>query len=164
MGPLKPEVVQATAHSSNPIQSASNVHILGEEDASIDGKPNYWVAEMVKTTGQGFTLKVDNCKRLIGGCQIKNKGQGYANYYATKEFRVSGSINENGPWETLVEDQLVDTRHSPAPLVNFTFEEPVEIQFIKFDLISYWGTNAGGLQYFAAIPATSKKHKFVCMV
>ena len=164
MGPLKPEVVQATAHSSNPIQSASNVLILGEEDASIDGKPNYWVAEMVKTTGQGFTLKVDNCKRLIGGCQIKNKGQGYANYYATKEFRVSGSINENGPWETLVEDQLVDTRHSPAPLVNFTFEEPVEIQFIKFDLISYWGTNAGGLQYFAAILATGeKKHNSYCI-
>merc|ERR1712192_312558 len=43
----------------------------------------------------------------------------------------------------------------PASLLNFTFEEAVEIQFLKFDLISYWGGSGGGLQYFAAIPATS---------
>ena len=75
---------------------------------------------------------------------------------------VLGSLDKNGPWETLLEDQLVDTRAVVAPLLNFTFDKPVEIQFIKFDLISYWGGGGGGLQYFAAIPATSKKHKF-CM-
>ena len=65
-----------------------------------------------------------------------------------------------GPWETLVEDELVNTSWGErASLLNFTFDEPVEIQFIKFDLISYWGTYGGGLQYFAAIAASSKEHQ-----
>ena len=55
----------------------------------------------------------------------------------------------------MLEDELADTRGKPAPLLNFTFEEPVEIQYIKFDLVSFWGTHGGGLQYFAAIPATT---------
>ena len=70
-------------------------------------------------------------------------------------------MNENGPWKTLVEDQLIDTRFKAASLLNFTFDQPVEIQFLKFDLVSYWG-DGGGLQYFAAIPATRKKYQF-CM-
>ena len=99
---------------------------------------------------------------LIAGCQIKNKGKEFIsgvwnNWWSTKEFRVSGSMNENGPWETLLEDQLVDTTFSggnyPASLRNFTFEDPVEIQFLKFDLISFWGSAGGGLQYFAPILA-----------
>ena len=73
-------------------------------------------------------------------------------------------MNENGPWETLVEDQLVDTRGIAASLLDFTFDKPVEIQFIKFDLISYWGPYGGGLQYFAAIPATSKTNNSIYKV
>ena len=97
---------------------------------------------------------------MIVGCQIKNKGKGDRDAFAddrpTDEFRVSGSVNETGPWKTLVEAHLADTRGVNAPLVNFTFVEPVEIQYIKFELVSYWGDYGGGLQYFAAIPATSK--------
>ena len=133
---------------------ASNVLILGEDDAYLgNDKYNYWLADQRKTTGQGFTIKVDTSARIIAGCQIKNLGQGKSGDWATKEFRVRGSLNENGPWETLLEDELVDTQ-----LLNFTFEDPVEVQFLKFDLISYWGRNGGGLQYFAVIPATSKQH------
>ena len=36
-----------------------------------------------------------------------------------------------------------------------TFEESVELQNLRFDLVSFW-ENAGGLQYFAPILATSK--------
>ena len=157
-GPLNPEVVQSTAYSSG--YPASNVLILGEEDAYLgNGKYNIWLAG--KKTKEGFTLKVDTCTRMIVGCQIKNLGRGYPSGMAAKDFRVSGSMNENGPWETLVEDQLVDTRGIAASLLNFTFDKPVEIQFIKFDLISYWGTQRGGLQYLAAILATSEKHKSI---
>ena len=56
-----------------------------------------------------------------------------------------------------MEDELVDTRSKAASLLNFTFEEPVEIQFLKFELVSYWGKWGGGLQYFAAIPDTSEQ-------
>jgi len=155
-GPLSPEVVQSTAAASN--YPASNVLILGETDAWSGGKSNFWLAK--RATGQGFTIRLDACPRLIAACQIKNLGKGVSkgSYdFATKSFKISGSMNETGPWETLVWDQLVDTtgRDKAASLLNFTFEEPVEIQFIKFDLISFWGDYGGGLQYFAAILATS---------
>ena len=150
-GKLKPEVVQSTAHSSGSYP-ASNVLILGETDGWANGKTNYWAAELRKTTGQGFTLKLDNCARLIASFQIKNLGKGVYGVFATKNFKITGSMNEIGPWKTLVEDQLVDTRNKAASLLNFTFEEPTEVQFLKFDLVSYWGTDDGGLQYFAAIP------------
>ena len=156
-GALNPEVVQSTAHSSGKFP-ASNVLILGEKDALVNGKYNYWLAEARKTEGQGFTLKLDNCARMIAGCQIKNIRGPHVPCcnQATKGFKVSGSKNETGPWEILVEDELINRGNKPASLVNFTFVEPVEIQYIKFDLVSYWSPNGGGLQYFAAIPATSK--------
>ena len=152
-------MVQSTAILST--YPASSVLILGEEDAWMEDAPktNYWLTELRTTTGQGFTLKLNDCARMIAGCHIKNMGKGSNSGRATKAFRISGSKNKRGPWKTLVEDQLVDTSNEEAaPLLNFIFEEPVEIQFIKFDLISYWGTQGGGLQYFAAIPATSKKY------
>ena len=142
---------------------ASSVLILGEEDAGmVNGVIyNFWLAEWQKTTGQGFTLKLDDCARLISGCQIKNMGKGSGTARATKNFKISGSHNEKGPWETLMEDQLVDTsRGEAASLIIYDFDNSVEIQFIRFDLISYWGSS-GGLQYFAAIPATSKKHQSI---
>ena len=36
---------------------------------------------------------------------------------------------------------------SSLTLLNFTFDQPAEVQFLKFDLVSFWGTG-GGLQYF----------------
>ena len=149
---MTPEVVQSTAYSSS--FPASSVLILYEEDAKMaNGKYNYWAGEKGKTIGQGFTLRLDerNCKRLIAGFQIKPMGKGVNRWGATKEFRVSGSKNENGPWQTFVEGHLNDTMGKAAPLLNFNFEEPAEIQFIKFDLVSFWGAG-GAIQYFAAVP------------
>ena len=151
---MNPEVVQGTAFTA--AFPAKNVLILGEEEP-VDGSgtQDFWLAEIGKTTGQGFTLNVDSCKRWISGCQIKNKGKGSSGtLYATREFKVSSSKNKNGPWQTLLEEELVDTTGGKAAsLLNFTFEQPVEIQFIMFELVSYWGAG-GGLQYFAPIPAS----------
>ena len=156
------EVVQSTAHHS--FYPISSVLILAEEDgwlAGVGGNVrNYWLAEGGKTTGQGFTLKVDSCPRWIAGVQIKNKGKGGYTTWATREFKISGAKNVNGPWQTLVQNELSNTTGGNAAfLLNFTFEQPVEVQYLRFDLISYWG-KGGGLQYFAAIPATSKKHQY----
>ena len=145
-------MVQSTAIH---IYEASNVLILGEVDAwqsPSNGLTNFWVAERGTTDGQGFTLRLDFCKRLIAGCQIKNMGNWYDGQN-TKDFRVLGSTNKNGPWDPLLVSQLVDPRENSASLLSFTFEEPVEIQFLKFELLSYWGDWGGGLQYFAAIPS-----------
>ena len=104
-----------------------------------------------------ITTQIPHLQSKIPPCD-KNEFQGQCPLRLRQKwgmFQVSGSIKENGPWDTLVEDQLIDTRGVVASLLNFTFEEPVEVQFLKFDLISYYGLG-GGLQYFAAIPATSK--------
>ena len=148
-------MAQSTSFSNN--YPASSVLILGEEDMLLGrGKYNFWLAEYRQTTtGQGFTIKLDICKRMIVGVQLKNKGEGARPNWGTKEFKVSGSLDKKGPWQPLVQSQLNDTRGKPAFLVNFTFEEPAEIQFLRFELVSYWGYG-GGLQYFAAIPATAK--------
>ena len=164
-GPLQPRVVQSTEHSFGQFP-ASSVLILAEEDGRLaNGKRNYWLAESGKTTWQGFIMRVDRrssymqiCKRMITGIQIKNTRNEEARTYGTDKFQVSGSENETGPWKTLVQDHLDDPTNSsgPIPLVNFTFEEPVQIQYLRFDLISNWGAGGGGLQYFAAILETSK--------
>ena len=147
-------VVDATEFSSS--FPADSVLVLGERDETVSiQKYNFWLAQSNKTLGQGFTIKVDECKRLIAGCQIKNRGIGISNW-GTKEFRLSGSLNRNGPWQILLEEELEDTTNNQYPNIqNFSFTEPVEVQFLKFDLVSFWG-QGGALQYFAAIPAESK--------
>ena len=156
---MRSDVIKSKSTQYSRMYPASSVLILGEKDRKLDsGFKNYWLA---KSTGQGFIMRVDTCVRLIAGCQIKNIGKGWSGRNrVTKEFKVSGSLSENGPWETLVEDQLNDTTGNKlASLLNFTFERPVEIQFLKFDLVSFWG-NGGGLQYFAPIlGTTSKQHQ-----
>ena len=67
VGPLNSEVVESTAFSSD--FQASNVLII-----TPIKKYNAWLAEKYKTTGQGFTIKVDDCARMIAGAQIKNIG------------------------------------------------------------------------------------------
>ena len=117
-------MVQSTSYTSS--YPASSVLILGEDDAYLgNGKHNYWLAEHKKTTGQGFTVKLDICERRIVGVQLKNKGKGFDSIWATKEFNVSGSLDKDGPWEPLVQGQLIDTRYKTASLVNFTFGDPV---------------------------------------
>ena len=110
------------------------------------GKLNFWLAEQGKTRGESFTIKVDRCVRRVKGFQIKNKGKGTDTGFATKEFLVSGSFEKNGPWKTLIQDELTD-------LLNFTMDKPVKIKFLKFELVSFWG-EGGGFQDFAPIPAT----------
>ena len=101
----------------------------------------------------------DVSKSWFSGFQIKNIGKGRQTHRATREFKVSSSKNVNGPWQTLVQDKLSNTTGgNAASLLNFTFDHPVELQYLRFDLVSYWGFLGGGLQYFAPIPATSKQH------
>ena len=54
----------------------------------------------------------------------------------SKAFKVSGSKKENGPWQTLVEAELVDTTgDKAASLLNFTFKV-FEGAFIDFDAVT----------------------------
>jgi len=64
-GPLKPEVIQGT--QANWQYPAKNVLFLGEEDIFFyaNRTSNHWLAENYEKTGQGFTIRVDTCARLV---------------------------------------------------------------------------------------------------
>ena len=115
---------------------ARNVLTLAAVDYENNCVSNYWMAKYNQTTGQGFIIKLDDCKRLVRGVQIKNLRKDYNNW-RTKAFRVSGSLGESGPWNTLVEEELVDV-DGPAPLLDFVFDNPEQVQFLKFELLSFW--------------------------
>ena len=161
-GPLRYKVVQST-ENPNGLHPVSSVFILGEQDGPLvnsthwaSGKHNTWLLP-AQTTGQGFTVRIDYCARMIAGVRIKNARNQWK--WATDEFKVSASLDETGPWETMVDSHLPDTTEGQAAeLLNFTFEQPVKLKYLKFEFISYWGVG-GGLQYFAAIPG--KKHQSV---
>ena len=56
---------------------------------------------------------------MIAGCQIKNSDNKFIGRRSTKDFRVSGSLNKEGPWEILVKDQLINSRSETVQLLNF---------------------------------------------
>ena len=101
-------------------------------------------------------MKVGNCTRGISGFEIKNTVH---SDWQTRGFRVSGSLNESGPWQPLVEDEL----DGSSNLVNFTFDKPVGLQFLKFDLLSY-SKRGGGLQYFEPISTIPGKESSKCEI
>ena len=101
--------------------------------------------------GHGFTLKLSNCKLNIAGIRIKNS----CCERATRAFRISGILEDGGPWVELLEGELADTlTPAPAPtLQTLHFKEAVQTQFLKFDVGSFWGA-AGGLNFFKVITVT----------
>ena len=62
--------------------------------------------------------------------------------------RLSVSKAGSGPWTTVLETTLVDSREQedPLPLQTLGLGKTVDANFIKFDLLEYYG-NGGGLQY-----------------
>ena len=150
-GPLQPEVVWDSRTSSRKEYNASNLLTLSNRDIYEHGKhrANYWLANG-GLHNQGFIMKVHSCKRWIAGFRIQNKGLGSDSNWATKKFGVSSSQNADGPWTALVEAELEEPEdQKEAELHTFLFDEAKEIQFLKFDVISYWGDAGAGLQYFS---------------
>ena len=102
---MHPEVVKENGHYWSSRYPASSVLILAEEDGFLDSEKNvanFWLANTTALKDQGFTVKVDNCRRTISGVLIKNLGKGLNITRSTKEFRVSGSSRQEGPWIYLV--------------------------------------------------------------
>ena len=69
---------------------------------------------------------------------------------ATRKFKILVSRAQSGPWtEALGDTDLEDARQQqdPLPIQQFSFSTSHEIRFIRFQILSFWGTG-GGLQYF----------------
>ena len=133
------DVVFSTGIKSYPIQRIF----------TDDGK--YWLAP-TNYKGHGFTIKFANSKLDVTGVLIKNaKFKTGSSQRATKSFTVSGSLEANGPWELLLEEEFDNplTEGAPPPRVQtFYFKEAAKVKFLRFNLKSYWGDYGGGLDYF----------------
>ena len=99
-----------------------------------------WLADEESIGDQGFILRTRGCKRKITGFRIQNA----AEPHATKSFRVSGASEFNGGWDNLLEGNFEEN----SPSVTFHLERPVEVRFVKFELLSSNGGRGGGLQSF----------------
>ena len=59
------------------------------------------------------------------------------------------SATGSGPWTQVLDKQLEDSRQQldPLPLQIIDIDTEFTAQFVKFELVSWWG-KSGGLQYF----------------
>ena len=148
---LQPEIVWGTSLSQDyPPQSVLTL----EKDSGQNTRPkNYWLADNGKE-GQGFTMKVGSCRKAIAGVLIKNTHHGDYKSRATKSFRITGQVQSAGPWELLVENGYMKTTfyNKNREVQTFYFPRPVAVKYLRFELLDYWGSRGGGLQYFYPIP------------
>ena len=122
---------------------------------------DYWLATS-GYTGHGFTIKLGDCKIYLAGIRIKNTVNGAVRNRATRMFRVSGQQKGDSRWNwvQLLQEEFEDPLSDGAPppqLETFYFNEVVQLQLLKFDLDSFWGTLGGGLDYFEVITASGEQ-------
>jgi len=143
---LQPEIVWGTMLKGYTYYT-KNVLTLEEESFT---KKNYWLADNGKED-QGFTMKVSSCRKAIAGVLIKNTRHSNR---ATKSFRVTGQVRSAGPWEVLVENGFMQTpfHNRNREVQTFYFPKPVAVKYLRFELLEYWGSRGGGLQYFHPLP------------
>jgi len=148
---MKPELVSGTQLNEFP---AHNVLTLGEERR---GRRNYWLAEKGKTSGQGFVVKLGSCESTVAGIRIQNTKHPNGPMMGTKKFRIYGSLSEQGPWgERILEEEMEDGRRvsgNPPPIHTFYFRLPVTFQYLRFELVEFFGMG-GGLQYFSPVESS----------
>ena len=137
-GKLKPEIVPASRVDEPDLYPVHNVLTQRME--------NFWLAELGKTSGQGFIMKLGSCKQTIAGIRIQNTN---GPNMGTKNFRISGRLSETDPWgDTLLQEEIGSK--NPAPILTFYFRRPVTLQFLRFELLEFFGIG-GGLQYFSPV-------------
>ena len=139
-------------------ESLSATHSV--EQTFIDNGDN-WLAT-TGYTGHGFTIKLGDCKIYLAGIRIKNTVNGEVRNRATRMFRVFGPQKGDSRWNwvQLLQEEFEDPLSDGAPppqLETFYFNEVVQLQLLKFDLDSFWGTLGGGLDYFEVITASGEQ-------
>lgn len=131
-GALQLDVVNSSQESRDEL-----VHNL------LNLHENEWVADGSSAQDQHFVLRIRGCKRNIIGLRIRNTAQPWT----SKGFKVSGALEFSGPWIDLVEEELIET----DAIHTFHFNQPIEVQFLRFELLSHYDQMGGGLNFFSAI-------------
>ena len=132
-------------HPGLPQDAFSVEKLLTNSPKEIFAK-NYWLGPD-KKAGE-FVLDL-GCAKTVNMVELVNTHNGHVRDRSTKEFKVSISVNKEGPWTLVVHKTLQDSRQQsdPLPVQSFRFSDRTA-RFVKFNLISWYG-KGGGLQYFA---------------
>ena len=88
-GALQPEVLWGSREEEK--FAASNI-LTDPSDFSNSTHANYWLAKEREVEGQGFVVRVGNSKRKIVGVQIRNTYNTSEGYWATRRFKLEGSL------------------------------------------------------------------------
>ena len=134
-----PECCEADAFRVEKLLTNSPEETYGE---------NYWLAP--DQTAAEFVLDL-GCNKILNMVELVNTRRSRDGNRGTKEFKVSISQYQAGPWSQVVYETLEDPRQQaePLPVLEFPFSSGSEVsaRFVKFNLISWYGSG-GGLQYF----------------
>ena len=155
-GSEKPHVVKSTGYDCPNGRDcgkfpASAVFSLGDDAAVGHNKVNYWLAAHEKAgPEEGFTLDLGCVKKAIG-VRLKNAHNRRFRNRGTKKFKLlaSDKSDTDGPWQTILEENLEDPRQqNPPPLQMLHFEKALDVRFLKFQLLEFWG-RGGALQHLS---------------
>ena len=134
-----PECCEDEAFRVEKLLTNSPKEIFGE---------NYWLAS--DNTVAEFVLDL-GCNKVLNMVELVNTHSGSHRNRGTKEFQVSVSQYQAGPWSQVVFQSLEDPREQsdPLPVLTFPFTSGTELsaRFVQFKLVSWYGFG-GGLQYF----------------
>merc|ERR1719153_976082 len=116
---------------------------------------NYWLSPHEKEGTEAFFILDLGCTKIVRGFRIKNTHNAFHHDRGTERFLIFGAggggeedDQEEVEWVQLVNDGLEDPRHKlHIPVKVFHLEEPKNVRFIRFIVVSYFGSG-GGLQYF----------------
>ena len=131
---------------------ASGIFSLADDGTAGHNKFNFWLAPQKKAgPEQGFTLDLGCAKKAIG-VRLKNtQNRQRFRDRGTKKFKLLGSNSAGGPWQTILEANLEDSRQQkPPPVKKLLFEKTLVVRFLKFQLLEFWG-RGGGLQHLSVL-------------
>ena len=141
---------------------AKAVFSLADDGTAKHNKFNFWLAPNKKAgPEQGFTLDLGCAKKAVG-VRLKNaQNRGYKDR-GTKRFRLLGSNSgTGGPWKTILEANLDDSRkQKPPPVKKLLFEKTQIVRFLKFQLLEFWG-EGGGLQHLSVLTENDAGNLFL---
>ena len=134
-----------------------------KESVGPNNVRNYWRSP---DSDPVFVLNL-GCNKTYSAVQLVNARNRHFKDIGTRKFRLyyqqlitktnkktfprlySGQCKE-GPWTKVLEKELEDPREQqdPLPLQIINLDKEATGQFLKFELLSWWGWN-GGLMYFS---------------
>eukprot|EP00092_Neocalanus_flemingeri_P012265 GFUD01013221.1.p1 GENE.GFUD01013221.1~~GFUD01013221.1.p1 ORF type:complete len:589 (+),score=124.60 GFUD01013221.1:122-1768(+) len=138
--------VKVTGDNYDGSFMVENLITVQNKELFVDNKANYWLSPNARTAT--FILNL-GCSETFDSIRLVNVHNREHKDRATKQFRLYTSQTNSGPWTQVLDTQLEDSRQQqdPLPIQIIAIDTKTTTQFVKFELVSWWG-RGGGLMFF----------------